>query len=148
PRTFHSLYLLGWWSLALGDLVVQRNRVPAEDHVVDGVSRDTGHVGVPQRDGREVLEQDFLGFLVLRGCVFDAGRLCAFLEEVVELFARVVLVVRSGTGLVQRSEEVVHRRVVRLPSCTGSTGQLVSVAVLESSSEGRVRLANGFDTER
>ncbi len=46
----------------LRDLVLERNRVPAELDVVHAVGVAAGDVGVPERDGRQVLEQDLLAF--------------------------------------------------------------------------------------
>src|SRR5699024_9688692 len=44
----------------LADLVPDRLGVPAEDDVLDRVRVSGGHVAEPQRDRREVLEQDLL----------------------------------------------------------------------------------------
>src|SRR5215207_10199803 len=94
----------------LRDLVVERHAVPAELHVVDGLAPRTVGGRVPQRDRGEVLEEDLLRLLELLDARFDVGLAEAFLEERVELGVGVVTVVRAGTGLVDRAEEVRQRR--------------------------------------
>src|SRR5690625_7899209 len=47
----------------LADLVPDRLGVPAEDDVLDRVRVSGGHVAEPQRDRREILEQDLLRLL-------------------------------------------------------------------------------------
>ena len=47
-------------SLSLGDLVVDRHGLPVEHDLVDVLGPAAHDVGVPQRDDREVLEEDLL----------------------------------------------------------------------------------------
>src|SRR5690606_40572623 len=68
-------------------------------------------VGVPQRNGREVLQQDLLCFLVLCSRFLDGGCAGALRENLLELGAGVAFLVRAGALNVERAEEVVQRRV-------------------------------------
>src|SRR5699024_603147 len=102
--------------LLAGDLVVERHAVPPEFDVGDVVAPAALDCLVPQRDGRQVLEQDLLGFVEDLRTVLGGLGSQALRELLVEFLRGVVAVVRAGAGAVQGSEEVVQRRVVGLPA--------------------------------
>src|SRR5665647_2825501 len=134
--------------LDLGDLVVQRLAVPAEDHVGHRGGRAAGDVLVPERDGREVLEQDLLSLLEDGVRSVDRGRRRAIHEQLVECRVRVVAVVGAGVGGVDRPEEVEEARVVGLPAGSERAGDGALRDVRPQLFEGRVRLALRVDPQR
>src|SRR5690625_1107176 len=118
----------------LADLVPDRLGVPAEDDVLDRVRVSGGHVAEPQRDRREILEQDLLRLLAEAERLLVLRRGQRLAQGLVELGVHVVAVVRPpplrGRGGVQRRQEVEHRGVVGLPAGTegslhGPVGDLV-----------------------
>ena len=135
-------------SLSLGDLVVDRHGVPAEDNVIDVLGPATNNVGVPERDDREVLEEDFLSLVEDGVCFFVGGSRCCLLEQAIELCGRVAGVVRASAGAVKRCKEVVLARVVSLPAGTEGAGDGAVGDLGTQGLEVRVRGANGVDSER
>ena len=102
--------------LFLGDVVVHRLGLPGEDDIVDVLGEATGGVGVPQRNGRQILEQDLLGLdVLLVGLVVGVGGQ-GFVESLVKVRVRVVAIVGGAAGPVERSKEVALARVVGLPA--------------------------------
>ncbi|MPM26784.1 hypothetical protein SDC9_73289 [bioreactor metagenome] len=93
--------------------------------------------GGPQRQGRQVLRQHLLGRLVLGVGIGRRLGGVALLEQVVELSAGVVEVVRRGAGGVHRGQEVLDRRVVHLPAVAEHALDLAVLHLVEQGLEVR-----------
>src|SRR6476469_8384741 len=134
--------------LLTGYVVVQRDAVPAVVDVGDLVAPAALGNLVPQGDGRQVRQEDLLG--LVRGLVAVADRrgVQAVGDGLVERRVGVAGVVGAGTGLVDRAEEVVQRRVVCLPAGTDGAGEGLGGGVVAGFLEGGVRLAFNLDAER
>src|SRR3954470_4295852 len=146
PRTVSDGQTVRW--LLLRDRVVQRVGVPADLDVRHSLAVATADVGVPQRDGRQVLEQDALRVVELLVQLVDRAGRGGVVDLLVQLGVGVVPVVRAGAGVVQRLDEVVQTRVVGLPTATERAGDGAVRDVGAQRREGRVRLALRVDAQR
>src|SRR5699024_5279242 len=102
--------------LVLGDVGVHRDRVPAEDDVVDIFGVASGYVCVPQWDCWEVFKQDRLGFLEDFCCFLRGAGRVSLTDLRIEFFVGVVAIIGTSAGAVQGGEEVAHAWVVSLPA--------------------------------
>src|SRR5699024_3237794 len=117
--------------LVLGDIGEYWNGIPAEDHVVDVLRVTSGHVGVPQWDSWQILEEDGLSFLEAFSCLFRGISRVSFADLGVEIWVGVVAIIGTGAGTVQCGEEVTHAWVVSLPagaeaSFDGAVGDFIT----------------------
>lgn len=138
-------------SASLGELVVDRQVLPIH---LEALHAGRGHavgVGVVQREGRKLLEQNLLGLLVDLVGLIGALRGGGLGAQLVELGVLVVAVVRTvavgGRGGVQLVEVVLRGRVVWLPA--GAEGALDGAVghVVTEFLEGRNRVGGHVDAQ-